>query len=104
VNQAQKGYYQGESQFSGASVTKGQRIQIEYALDSKEAIMVHASIAVAVLLLLPALVFAWFHFNDGRHSAAISTTEWVKLMRENDLKFDRAARARAARPSPSRVR
>jgi len=65
--------------------------------------MVHAAIAVVVLLVLVALVCAGLYFSY-RPRGAISTTEWVKLMRENDLQFDRAARARAAKSRPSKVR
>ena len=65
--------------------------------------MVHTAIAVAVLFVLVALVRAGLHFLYPRRRAVISTTEWVKLMRKNDLRFDRAARARAVKPSPSQV-
>jgi hypothetical protein len=65
--------------------------------------MVYAVIAVAVLLVLVALVFVGIFSRDLWRRPAISTIEWVKLMRENDLRFDRAARARAAKLRPSRI-
>jgi hypothetical protein len=66
--------------------------------------MVHAAIAVAVLLVFVALISAGLYFSYPRRGPVISTTEWVKLMRENDLKLDRAAKARASKLRPSRVR
>jgi hypothetical protein len=66
--------------------------------------MVYAAIAVAVLLMLVALVCAGLYVSHRWRRTVISTTEWVNLMRENDLQFDRAARARAAKSRRSKVR
>lgn len=65
--------------------------------------MVYTVIAVAVLLALGVLFYVRTFSSDLWRRPAISTIEWVKLMRENDLRFDRAARARAAKLGPSRM-
>ena len=62
----------------------------------------HVAIAVAVLLVLVVLVCTGLYFSYSKRRAFISTTEWVKLMRENDLQFNRAARAaKSARTAKS---
>jgi hypothetical protein len=93
----------GTANFLRFSVAKRDRIRLEFALGGEEAVMVLAAIAVAVLLVLVALFCAGLYLSY-RRSRAISTAEWVKLMRENDLQFDRAARARAAKSRRSKVR
>ena len=65
--------------------------------------MVHAAIAIAIILVLVALFYAGLYFSYHPRRA-ISTTEWVKLMRENDFQFDRAARAKAAKSRRFKVR
>jgi len=65
--------------------------------------MVYTLIAVAVLLVLVVLVYVGHLSRDLWRRPAISTIEWVKLMRENDLRFERAAKARAAKLRPSRI-
>lgn len=66
--------------------------------------MVHADTAIAVLLVFVALICAVLYFRYTHDGPVISTTEWVKLMRANDLQFARAARARAAKHRPSQDR
>jgi hypothetical protein len=63
----------------------------EGALASREVFMINAYISIAALVLVCAGLYSIY----ARRRAFISTTEWVKLMRENDLRFDRAARSRA---------
>ena len=66
--------------------------------------MVHAANAVGVLLVLAALLCTELYLSYRRRSRAIvSTSEWVKLMRENDLQIARSARARAAKSRPSKL-
>jgi hypothetical protein len=66
--------------------------------------MVHAANAVGVLLVLAALFCTERYLSYRRRSRAIvSTSEWVKLMRENDLQIARSARARAAKSRPSKL-
>lgn len=79
------------------------RIRFERAVASEEVIVVYTVIAVAVLLVLGLLFYVGAFSRDLWRRPAISTIEWVKLMRENDLRFDRATRARAAKLGPSRM-
>jgi hypothetical protein len=64
----------------------------ERALVCEEVVMVHAAIGVAILLV-PVCVGLYFKHHRSRN--VVSTTEWVRLMRKNDLRFDRATKARA---------
>ena len=54
--------------------------------------MVRAAIGVAILLVPVCVVL---YFKRYRSSDVVSTTEWVRLMRENDSRIDRATRTRA---------
>ena len=84
----------------GISLEQRHRIRIrrERALICEEVVMVYAAIGVAILLVI---LCAGLYVNYDRSRAVISTTEWVRLMRKNDLQFDRATRARAAKSHPS---
>ena len=54
--------------------------------------MVRVAIGVAILLIpVCAGLYAKYH----RPSGVVSTTEWVRLMRKNNVQFDRATKARA---------
>lgn len=65
--------------------------------------MVYTVIAAAIVLVIVVLVSVGIYSRDLWRRPAISTIEWVKLMRENDLRFDRAARVRAAKLRSSRI-
>jgi hypothetical protein len=54
--------------------------------------MVRAAIGVAILLVP---VCVGLYFKRHRSNDVVSTTEWVRLMRKNDSRIDRATRARA---------
>ena len=58
--------------------------------------MLRAAIGVAILLVA---VCAGLSLKYYRSREVISTTEWVRLMRKNDLRFDRATRAIGQVPS-----
>jgi hypothetical protein len=60
--------------------------------------MVHAAIGVAILLIP---VCAGLYTKYLRRSGMVSTTEWVRLMRKNNVQFDRATKARAIKSSRS---
>jgi hypothetical protein len=60
--------------------------------------MVRLSIGV-LILLVP--VCAGLYVKYYRPPEVISTTEWIRLMRKNDLRFDRATKARTAKSRPS---
>jgi hypothetical protein len=60
--------------------------------------MMRAAICVAILLVP---VCAGLYVKYYRPREVLSTTEWVRLMRKNDLQFDRATRARATKSRPS---
>jgi hypothetical protein len=74
------------------------RIRRECALNCEEVVMVRIAIGVAILLVP---VCAGLYVKFYRSREVISTTEWVRLMRKNDLRFDRATRARATKSRPS---
>jgi uncharacterized membrane protein len=63
---------------------------------------VYAAIGVA---LLCALLGTILYVRRDRSRAVISTTEWVRLMRINDVQFNRAtnAKARESRPKPPKI-
>ena len=85
---------------SGAFSEQRHRIRIrrERALNREEVFMVRAAIGVAILLVP---VCAGLYVKYYRSREVISTTEWVRLMRKNDLRFDHATKARATRSRPS---
>ena len=58
----------------------------------------HVALGVLILLVL-AGTGLYVKYDQSR--AVISTSEWVKLMRKNDIPFARAKKARAAKPHPS---
>ena len=74
------------------------RIWLKCALNCEEVVMVRAAIGVAILLV-PVCVGLYFKHHRSRE--VISTTEWVRLMRKNDLRFDRATKARAIKSRTS---
>jgi hypothetical protein len=64
----------------------------------RRVVMVRTAIGVAILLVP---VCAWVYVKYYRPREVISTTEWVRLMRKNDLRFDHAKTARATKSRPS---
>jgi hypothetical protein len=63
---------------------------------------VYASVGVAFLF---AILCAGLYVRQDRSRAVISTTEWVRLMRKNDVQHDRAAsaKARGSKPKPPKI-
>jgi hypothetical protein len=61
-----------------------------------------ATIGVAILVVL---LCACLYVRHDRSRAVISTTEWIRLMRKNDIQNDRAtnAKARDSKPKPSKI-
>ena len=57
-------------------------------------------IAIGVLLLL-ALAGAGLYVRRDQSRAVISTSEWVRLMRKNDMRNDRATKTKAIRSRSS---
>jgi hypothetical protein len=101
---SEQGYYVEVSPLEGFSIANRHTIRLRCTLAGEEAVMVHADTAIAILLMLVALIWAFLDFRYTRRGPVISTTEWVKLMRANDVQFAQAARARAAKRRPSQVR
>jgi hypothetical protein len=63
--------------------------------------MVYAVYAAIGVLILFALLCARLYVRHDRSRVAISTTEWVRLMRKNDILYDRETKARPGKPSSS---
>ena len=63
-----------------------------------EVVMVYVALGVLMLFMLAG---AGFYVRYDRSRAVISTSEWVRLMRKNDIQFARAKKARATKPHPS---
>ncbi len=59
---------------------------------------VYAAIGVAILLVV---LCAAVYVSRVRSRAVISTTEWVRLMRKNNIKYDEAANAKPGKPGSS---
>ena len=62
--------------------------------------VVKLNIAIGVLLLL-VLTGAGLYVRYDQSRAVISTSEWVRLMRKNDMRNDRATKAKANKSRPS---
>ena len=60
---------------------------------------VYAAIGVAFLFVL---LCASLYLRQDRSRAVISTTEWIRLMRKNDVQYDQArnAKAKGSRSKP----
>jgi hypothetical protein len=56
--------------------------------------MVRGAIGVAILLV-PVCVGLYFKHHRSRD--VVSTTEWVRLMRKNDIQYDRAKKRKATK-------
>ena len=59
---------------------------------------VYAAIGIAILFVL---LCVGLYVRYDRSSAVISTTEWVRLMRKNDIKYGRAKSAKESKSSSS---
>ena len=57
-------------------------------------------VAFGVLMLL-VLAGAGLYVKYDQSRAVISTSEWVRLMRKNNIRYDRAARTKANKSRPS---
>jgi hypothetical protein len=57
-------------------------------------------VVIGVLLLL-VLAGAGLYVRYDQSRAVISTSEWVRLMRKNDMRNDRATKAKANKSRPS---
>jgi hypothetical protein len=64
--------------------------------------VVYAAIGVAILAVL---LCAGLYLRHNRSRAVISTTEWVRLMRKNDIQYDRTtnAKGRDCKPKPPKI-
>jgi hypothetical protein len=60
--------------------------------------VVYAAIGVAMLFVL---LWAGVQVMRDRSRAVISTTEWVRLMRKNNIKYDQATNAKREKSGSS---
>jgi hypothetical protein len=89
-------YYEWKSRYSVPSLAGAAQKQnaVETALIYEEPLMVYAVYAAIGVLILFALLCARLYVRHDRSCAFISTTEWVRLMRKNDIQYDRATNAK----------
>ena len=59
---------------------------------------VYAAIVVAISIVI--LCIGFYNRRD-RDRGGISTTEWIRLMRKNDIRYDRATNARLRKSGSS---
>jgi hypothetical protein len=59
---------------------------------------VYVTIGAAILFTL---LCVGFYVRRDRSRAVISTTEWVRLMRKNDIRYDRATNAKQGKSGSS---
>ena len=98
-----RGYYESKSRNSVRSLVAVAQNQnpVETALICEEPFMVYAVYAVIGVAILFVLLWAGVHVMHDRSRAVISTTEWVRLMRKNNIKYDRAKNAKPGKSGSS---
>jgi hypothetical protein len=83
-----------------AAVAQNQN-PVETALICEEPFMVYAVYAAIGVAILFVLLWAGVQVMRDRSRAVISTTEWVRLMRKNNIKYDQAKNAKPGKPGSS---
>jgi hypothetical protein len=74
---------------------------VETALICEEPFMVYVVYAAIGVAMLFVLLWAGVQVMRDRSRAVISTTEWVRLMRKNNIKYDQATNAKREKSGSS---